>query len=208
MNKMIIFDLDGVLIDSKDLHFQCLNKALGEIDSSFIITKDEHLSKYNGLNTRAKLNLLHLEKGLDPIYFNQIWANKQAATAIIIEHYNKNPNLIDLFKFISNTGTKISVASNSIRKTVQLSLLKLGVLEYVDFFVSSEDVLRPKPFPEMHWKCMTILDTLPTDTVIIEDSYIGKLAAVSSGAHLLPVNSHNDVTFELLSSALEIIGVR
>ena len=47
MIKAIIFDLDGVLIESKDLHFLALNKALNKIDKKFQITFDEHLSKYD-----------------------------------------------------------------------------------------------------------------------------------------------------------------
>ena len=51
MNKLIIFDLDGVLIESRELHYQSLNDALTSIDSKYVITRDEHLSFYDGLNT-------------------------------------------------------------------------------------------------------------------------------------------------------------
>ena len=63
MNKLIIFDLDGVLIDSRDLHYHALNNALQKIDKKFIIDKDEHLATYDGLNTTKKLKLLSEKKG-------------------------------------------------------------------------------------------------------------------------------------------------
>jgi dTDP-glucose pyrophosphorylase len=57
----------------------------------------------------------------------------------------------------------------------------------VDYIVSNEDVINPKPFPEMYWKCMTALKTLPKNTIIVEDSHIGREGAINSGGHLYPV---------------------
>ena len=52
MNKLIIFDLDGVLIDSRDLHYNSLNEALSKIDNQYVISKEEHLSVFDGLGTK------------------------------------------------------------------------------------------------------------------------------------------------------------
>ena len=56
--KLIVFDLDGVLVDSRPLHYNALNMALEKIDSKYIITENEHLSKYDGNPTTVKLNML------------------------------------------------------------------------------------------------------------------------------------------------------
>ena len=56
MNKLFIFDLDGVLIDSRELHYLSLNKALREISEVYEIGRDEHLAKYDGLSTTKKLD--------------------------------------------------------------------------------------------------------------------------------------------------------
>lgn len=64
MKKLIIFDLDGVLIDTRDFHFEVLNKALSEVSNDYIISVSEHLKKYDGLSTRKKLDMLTEEKGL------------------------------------------------------------------------------------------------------------------------------------------------
>ena len=58
MNKLIIFDLDGVLIDSKKIHFLALNKSLANVDKKYIITKKEQKKFYEGLPTSEKLKIL------------------------------------------------------------------------------------------------------------------------------------------------------
>ena len=76
-NRLFIFDLDGVLIDSRDLHYYSLNDALRQVNEKFVISREEHLSIYDGLNTTKKLKLLTETKGLDPKYYDQIWNQKQ-----------------------------------------------------------------------------------------------------------------------------------
>lgn len=203
MNKLIIFDLDGVLIESRDLHFYALNSALSTIDDCYIISREEHLSIYDGLNTTRKLELLTQNKDLPQKYYNQIWRDKQEATFDLIKAFPKDQPLIDLFKNIKKRNYKIAVASNSIRETVKLALLSIGVMEYVDYYVSNEDVKRTKPYPEMYWKCMTELNCLPQNTIIVEDSHIGRQGAVASGAHLLPVEDSTDVTEHKVMSMIE-----
>jgi len=56
--KLVIFDLDGVLIDSRDVHYESLNKALAKHGEQYIISRDEHLSKFDGLGTSKKLEML------------------------------------------------------------------------------------------------------------------------------------------------------
>jgi len=206
MNRLVIFDLDGVLIESRDLHYHALNAALENIDPSFIITKEEHLSVYDGLSTTVKLEILSERKGLDRKYFNQIWQDKQTATFNLIKKFPKDSKLISIFSKLKFQGMKIAVASNSIRETIKLSLLSVGVMEYVDYYVSNEDVKRSKPFPEMYWQCMTALNALPKNTVIIEDSHIGRQGATDSGAHLVPVKDTNDLTEETLENIIAILN--
>jgi len=203
MNKLIIFDLDGVLIESRELHYQSLNDALKSIDLKYVISRDEHLSIYDGLNTTRKLNLLSESKQLPAEYHDMVWQRKQLATFELIKKFTVDNKLVDIFSKLKVAGYLIAVASNSIRETVKLSLLKIGVIEYVDYYVSNQDVVHPKPYPEMYWQCMTVLKALPKDTLIIEDSHIGRQAAIDSGAVLLAVENTCDVTWEKLNSKLQ-----
>ena len=196
MNKLVIFDLDGVLIDSRELHYDALNDALRKVGAEYVITREEHLSKYDGLNTTRKLKMLTEQKGLPVSTYDKVWSDKQQATFTLVRGFCKEYMLQTIFRKIKARGYKIAIASNSIRETVKLSLLSIGVMDEVDYFVSNEDVSRTKPYPEMYWKCMTALNALPKNTIIVEDSHIGRQGALDSGAHLLAVENAKEVNSE------------
>jgi beta-phosphoglucomutase-like phosphatase (HAD superfamily)/dTDP-glucose pyrophosphorylase len=195
---LIIFDLDGVLIESRELHYDALNAALKKVDEKYVISREEHLSLYDGLNTTRKLTMLTERKGLDPKFYNQIWSDKQTSTFNLIRGFKKEYYIQTIFRKIKSRGYKIAVASNSIRETVKLALLSIGVMDEVDYYVSNEDVVRAKPYPEMYWKCMTALNVLPKSTIIVEDSHIGRQGALDSGAHLLAVENAKEVNSEFM----------
>ena len=191
MTKLVIFDLDGVLIDSKDYHYDALNEALGE---EYAISREEHVSTYDGLPTTAKLELLSKNKCLPAERYEEIWRAKQENTLHIFKtKVDKDYELMGYFQQLVDEGYKIAVASNSIRNTVKIILLRLGLLEFVDIYVSNEDVVRNKPFPSMYWKCMMALGALPDDTVILEDSHIGRQGALDSKCHLVPIENRSDL---------------
>lgn len=192
MNRLIIFDCDGVLIDSRELHYESLNDALRNAGEEYVISRDEHLSIYDGLNTTRKLDLLTEKKNLPKALHNQIWEEKQKATFELIKRFPQDGRAIDVFRKIKQRGWKIAVCSNSIRESVKLALLALGIMEYVDVFVSNEDVKHPKPFPEMYWQAMTKMKVIPKNTIIVEDSHIGRQGAIDSGATLLAVENAQD----------------
>ena len=203
MNKLVIFDLDGVLIDSRELHYDALNNALRKVGEQYVISREEHLSQYDGLNTTRKLKMLTEKKGLPISVYDQVWSDKQEATFNLIRGFKKEYWLQEMFHKIKQRGYKIAVASNSIRETVKLSLISVGLIELVDYFVSNEDVSRAKPFPEMYWKCMTALNVLPKNTIIIEDSHIGRQGALDSGAHLLAVENASEVNSKPMMQRIE-----
>ena len=191
MTKLVIFDLDGVLIDSKDYHYEALNKALGR---DYAISREDHINIYDGLSTLEKLKLLTQKKGLPSDKYEKIWEDKQAYTAKIFkESITNDYELMGYFQQLVDAGYKVAVASNSIRNTVKIILLRLGLLELVDIYVSNEDVVRNKPFPSMYWKCMMDLGALPDDTVILEDSYVGRQGALNSKCHLVPIENRKDL---------------
>lgn len=205
-NKLVIFDLDGVLIESRDLHFFALNAALERVGTQYTVSREEHLSRYDGLNTSKKLKMLTEDKGLPSNFYDQVWQDKQAATFSLIKKFPRDEKLISFFKMLKDNDIKIAVASNSIRETVKLALLSIGVIEYVDVFVSNEDVFRTKPFPEMYWQAMTKLNCLPKNTVIVEDSHIGRQGAIDSGAHLMPVKDTEDLTQDKIDDIIDTLN--
>jgi HAD superfamily hydrolase (TIGR01509 family) len=205
MTKLIIFDLDGVLVEAKQIHYDTLNQAIQEVTKTdkFVITEAEHLSTYDGLKTNQKLELLAENKGLEPSTFKYIWNRKQELTIETISKLQPDLQKIQLFKELQNRGYKLAVASNSIRRSVLVMLAKIGVIEYMDLIISNEDVKNSKPHPEMYWKTMSMMGCLPEETLIVEDSPHGLLAASRSRASVLRVDNPNDLTLEKLETKLK-----
>jgi len=191
--KLIIFDLDGVLVDAKNIHYLTLNEALG---SKYEISWEEHLNKYDGLKTNEKLKLLTNSKGLPPSLYDEIWLKKQELTINELKKITPNDVLKNTIKELSHQKYKIAVCSNSIRKTILTVLSKLDIIEYFDYIVSNEDVNNSKPHPEMYWKTISYFGVLPEETLIIEDSPFGLLAANRSKSNVMRVETPNSVTID------------
>lgn len=196
MIKTIIFDLDGVLVKSKEIHYMALNDALEVVGKEFVISKDDHLRTFDGLPTRKKLKKLTETRDLPESCYDSVWRNKQAFTVNYIRDTKKDERLCRLFKRLKDEGFNIFVASNAIRQTTKLYILVLGLMEYVDDYVSNEDILYPKPHPEMYIKIMAKDHISPKETLIVEDSHVGITAAIESGAHLLIVKDPQETTEE------------
>ena len=201
MIKLVIFDLDGVLIDSKQTHYESLNRALGP---DYAITIEEHLSTYDGLPTRSKLNMLSQRKGLPTDRHAEIARAKQKHTVSILKETVKiNSQFVDMCRELKDRGYTLVCASNAVRDTVKMSLLQLGIIEYFDFWISNEDVQNPKPHFEMYFKCMLKANAKPSETLIVEDSHIGRQAVLDAGCHLLAVADTHDVSLAAVLDAIE-----
>ena len=200
--KLIIFDLDGVLIDSREMHYKTLNDALRDYGMP-TIGWDEHLTKYDGLPTTQKLQLLNKTKNVPSNLFDAIWKKKQEYTIREMANLPPDFELGGLFIKLRQQGYHIAVASNSIRKTIGVALNSLCILPYVDFIQSNEDVKRGKPYPEMYWNCMKAFGVLPHETVIVEDSHIGRQGAIDSGARLFAVENRNSWNSTMLFDFIE-----
>ena len=205
MNKLIVFDLDGVLVDSKSIHFDALNDALRFIKNTYVITEEEQKNIYEGLPTKAKLKLLNKNKGIPEDKFDAIWSMKQEITSKMFANIPEDKDLIKLLKIIKDSGIHIAVASNSIGKTVADCLESLGIANLIDHVVSNEDVKNPKPHPEMYWKAMSYFGVISDETVIFEDSLVGKLAARDSRANLIEIKNRSDLTEDKINKAISLL---
>ena len=198
--RLIVFDLDGVLVSTKDLHYEALNRALGK---KYAISYDEHIKTYDGNPTSFKLEMLTVNKGLPREMHEEINTAKQLFTKqMLAETTEYNAALVETFRKLDDSYI-LWVASNSIRSTVDIVVEKLGIAYYVDGRISNEDVKQPKPAVEMYLKAMIACDASPRQTVILEDSYLGRKAAQRSGAHLLAIRTPEDVTYERITNFIE-----
>lgn len=194
----IVFDLDGVLLDFCDVHYDTLNQAITEIAGQIhTINRVDHETKYNGRSTRDKLTLLGLE--VEPIY-----KRKQELT---IQHIHSdihsNERLISMLRELKDKGYKLGCASNCIRDTVFAALRNLGILEFFDAVLSNQDVTNAKPQPDIYLKAIDQLNVSPKETIIFEDSWVGIRAAVSSGAHCQRVRKPGDLTIDFVLKSID-----
>lgn len=207
MIKLIISDLDGVLLDLKEIHYEALNRALMTISEEFIISPNEHVKIFDGLSTKKKLHLLEKLKGLPPDKFDQINELKQKFTIDLINNFQKiNHNIINVIKQLKSEGYLFYVASNAIRATVDLGLSKLGIIDLVDKIYSNQDVKNSKPNPEIYLSCMIHAGVDPSQTLIIEDSKHGREAAIRSGANVCGVDNSFDFTLDRINKSISEIN--
>jgi len=199
MIKLIIFDLDGVLVEAKNIHFEALNEALGP---KYEISWNEHLSRYDGLKTNQKLEMLTQDKGLPTKLYKKVWDDKQKYTLKALSNLKPNPQLQVCMDLLIQEGFKLAVCSNSIRKTVLTVLSKFDIIDRFDLILSNEDVISSKPHPEIYWSAMSKLGYLPEETLIVEDSPYGLLAASRSKAFVMRVGSPKDVSYNNINKYL------
>lgn len=204
MIKAIIFDMDGVLIDAKEWHYEALNRALSLF--GFEISRYDHLTTYDGLPTKDKLEMLSLERGLPRQLHSFINKMKQAHT-MEIAHAKCKPRFVQQYALscLKSRGYKLAVASNSIRDSVEMMMDKSNLNIYLDAMLSTADVTRAKPHPEIYIKAIAKLNLDADECLVVEDNKNGIKAAIDSGAQVLVVKGVDDVNLENISSRIREI---
>lgn len=197
--KAVLFDMDGVLIEAKDWHYEALNKALDLFGMK--ISRYDHLVTYDGLPTRMKLEMLSVERGLPRELHDFINEMKQIYTLEMV-HALCKPRFYHEYALskLKTDGYKIAVCSNSIAPSIELMLKKANLLDYCEFFISAQDVAAPKPAPDMYIEAMNRLGLSPLECLIVEDNENGVKAARASGANVLVVKEVDEVNFDNISS--------
>lgn len=197
--KLIIFDLDGVLVDSRPIHQKAFNRALSEMAGPEYVIQEKDLPKYEGLPTSEKLRMLTAEHNLPESRHESVWKSKQGITMKVCEEMiTKDNRLLGIIQALKQRGLKIYCASNSIKETVAKILELLGIAKLFDGTISNQDVKRPKPHPEMYMRAVLDAGATPRETLVLEDSPVGRKAAIDAGCHLCPVLDPASLTLKLV----------
>lgn len=206
MNKIkaIIFDMDGVLIDAKEWHYEALNKALSLF--GYEISRYDHLITYDGLPTKKKLEMLSMERGLPVRLHSYINMLKQKYTIEKV-YSDCRPMFTHQYALskLKAEGYHLACASNSVRNSIQLMMEQSDLLQYLDFFLSNQDVVKSKPDPEIYIKAMEKLGLRPDECVVCEDNKNGIQAAKSAGAYVLEISTVYDVNYDNIKSFIRKI---
>lgn len=208
MIKCVLFDLDGVLVDACEWHYEALNLALQEV-AGIEIGRDEHESTFNGLPTRAKLNMLTEQGRLSSSDHDAVWNKKQDVTEDVIkgkslERGGPDESKVKLISMLKAENIKMGCVTNSIKRSAILMLDSTGQLGTgLEIIVTNEDVENPKPDPEGYLKAMNHFGFEDEEFLIVEDSDKGYQAASASGAHIMRVTNATEVTFETVKAHIE-----
>lgn len=200
--KAVIFDMDGVLIDAKDWHYEALNKALSIF--GLTISRHDHLITFDGLSTGQKLKMLSKTYVLPESLHGFINEMKQQYT-MDITHQLCKPVFHHQYALakLKENGYQLAVASNSIRNTVKVMMEKSALMDYLEFYLSNQDVSNGKPDPEIYNLAIQKLGLRPDECVIVEDNENGIKAAKASGAHVLKVETIHDVNFDNITDFIK-----
>lgn len=200
--KAVIFDMDGVLIDAKDWHYDALNKALAIF--GLTVSRHDHLVTFDGLSTGQKLKMLSKTYVLPESLHSFINEMKQQYT-MDITHQLCKPVFHHQYALskLKENGYQLAVASNSVRNTVKVMMEKSALMDYLEFYLSNQDVSRGKPDPEIYNLAIQKLGLKPDECVIVEDNENGIKAAKASGAHVLKVETIHDVNFDNISDFIK-----
>lgn len=199
--KAVIFDMDGTLIEAKQWHYEALNEALEIFGES--ISPEEHSNEFDGLPTRRKLEMLAEKRGFPRHLFGIVSEIKQERT---LRHIAKScfPRIEQLlmFQWLKENAYLVAVATNSIRKTAEVMLTSAGIWDYLDVVLTNEDVVLPKPDPEIYVATARQLGVAPQECLVVEDNDFGVASAIAAGCEVLRVDGVIDVRLKAVQDAL------
>jgi HAD superfamily hydrolase (TIGR01509 family) len=173
---LVIFDCDGVLIDSEPIANRVLSAELARI--GLRLHPDEVMRRFVGRTRAGCLELAAALLGRElPADFAKAW--DQALFAAFAEELRPTDGIEDA---ISSIPTRICVASNSSRERMRVSLGAAGLLaRFEGRLFSAQDVARPKPAPDLFLHAAASMGAAPGDCAVVEDTPTGVEAAVAAG---------------------------
>jgi beta-phosphoglucomutase-like phosphatase (HAD superfamily) len=199
--EAVVFDMDGVLIDAKEWHYEAMNRALEYF--GYTISRADHLTTFDGLPTRKKLEMLSEERGLPRGLHGFLNDLKQQYTIDQVQLKCK-PMFVHEYALsnLKARGYKLGLGSNSIRSTVEMMMDKSNLSRYLNVMISNEDVKRAKPHPDIYLKAAAELGVAPGKCLVVEDNPNGIKAAEAAGCPLLVVHSVLDVQLDRIVQAI------
>lgn len=201
MIKAIIFDLDGVLVDATEWHYESLNQALAIF--GFEINQHEHQHMFNGLPSIKKLELLTKEKGLPTGLHKAIQTLKKKFTDEKVA-VNCRPSYEKklLLSNLKRAGFRLAACSNSQKYSVINMLSRSQIIDYFEEVMGNDEGIPPKPAPDMYLALIRKLQISPKEAFIVEDQPHGIKAARLSGANVITVRGFEEVNLSLFEDLL------
>ena len=123
----------------------------------------------------------------------------------MIDELERDERLVEVLKRLRSEGYILACATNSIRYSAKLQLIRRGFLKHIDILYTNQDVINPKPFSEIYLKCIIKAGVNTKETIILEDSPLGRDGARQSGAYVLDIEDSHDVTYEKINNFIKML---
>jgi cytidine deaminase len=184
--KAVIFDMDGVLVDSEPVIIEASLRVLKKYG---VEAKESDFKEFTGMGDDIFIGGVSRKYGLeyDPSMKAQAY---EIYLQIIDSHIKKFPGALPLIKLLKEKGIVLAVASASDLIKVKANLKALGASEN-DFkaIITGSDVKRKKPFPDIYLKAADAIKIIPSDCIVVEDAVSGTQAGVAAGMKVAAVTT-------------------
>ncbi len=190
----LLFDLDGVLVDFRDLHKKAFIQAWNSLYPSYLIHEELHERELEARSTKQKIAILMNRFSSLSVSEKDVSLLKQTLTSSLLEKEPVYDHVKQTLQWLKEQNIPFACCSNSILSTIQTSLNKLAPLSNFAFLLSNEDVSLPKPSPEIYQLAIQRSGASPEEILVFEDSVVGKKAARDAGLHVIDIIDALDIT--------------
>lgn len=204
MLKAVIFDMDGVLIDSEPLHAKAAVLAFQNIGIHITL---EYCYEFIGRTTKHMIETIIRDNNL-PYNSMELLAlyNESKKQLIIKEGYSPIPYTIELIKDLYQHGIKLAIASSSTIQEINDVVTSLEIESYFEHLISGTTVAHSKPAPDIFLKAAKDLGVNTSECIIIEDSYNGLIAGKSAGIPVIGFANPNSGNQNLSDACIIVEG--
>lgn len=184
--KAVIFDMDGVLVDSEPVIIEASLRVLRKYG---IDAKESDFKEFTGMGDDIFIGGVARKYGLEYDQSMKLQAY-EIYLDIIDTHIKKFPGALPLINFLKEKGIVLAVASASDLIKVKANLKALGASEN-DFkaIITGSDVQRKKPFPDIYLKASEAICVNPSECIVVEDAVSGTMAGVAAGMKVAAVTT-------------------
>lgn len=186
----VVFDLDGVLIDSHDQHERSWFRLAAEVDKP--LTKEQFKESFGMRNVMCIPNVFYWTSPEDHEQIRRLGDRKEELYRELLraDGIEPLPGVVDLLQSLTDAGVLFSLGSSTSRKNIEVCFASTGLDRFFGpFYTGAEDVTRGKPFPDVFLEAAAKIDRLPARCLVIEDAHVGVEAGIAAGMKVLAVTT-------------------
>ena len=178
MNRFVIFDFDGVLVNTEYTTFSFYKDLLPKYN---IHLKEEDFKHKAGRKSHDSFKFVLRDKYDEKIVDELVELKREAFIKDVKKYLKPLPGVFDLLESCKKAGLKMGIGSQNEKPLIQKALDVFGFRDYFEFTTALQDLSNKKPHPEVFLLVADTVGILPEESVVIEDAPIGIEAAIEGG---------------------------